>query len=221
MHTPEKAAEFIRTNTALKTAPAVPEIELYLADEAFDLWHATEKELTTVGLQPPFWAFAWAGGQALARYILDNPLCVAGKTVLDFASGSGLVGLAALKAGADKVTAVDIDPFAAAAIKLNAKANNVNLTVVTDNLIGQDIACDVLVAGDIFYDKVFAEAIVVWFTALAAKGVTVLVGDPARTYMPKKDVIKCGQYDIAVSTALEDTDIKKTTIWQFNGSGCR
>jgi len=153
----KSARDFILANTSLQAPPHVPEIRLHLADEAHDLWHKTEEELATIGLPPPFWAFAWAGGQGVARYILDHQETVKDKTVLDFASGSGLVAIAAMQAGASSVLASDIDPFALPAIEINASANGVSVLPSLDDLIGQDGGWDVILAGDVFYEKPLAE----------------------------------------------------------------
>lgn len=213
--TPETAEGFIRANTALLTPPHVPEIQLYLADEAHDLWHRTEEELAEIGLPPPFWAFAWAGGQGLARHVLDHPRTVAQKTVLDFASGSGLVGIAAMKAGAADVLAADIDPFCEAAIRLNAEANGVAVSYLGDDLVGRDFGWDVVLAGDVFYEKPFADRLVPWFSALRTRGAEVLVGDPGRSYLPKERLEKLAVYEVPVTRALEDAEVKKTTVWRF------
>lgn len=141
---------FIRDNTTVMAPPHVPEIRLHLASEAHELWLKTEEELQEIGLPPPFWAFAWAGGQGLARYILDHPEVVVGKRVVDFASGSGLVAIAAAKAGAAGVMAVDIDPWAKTAILLNAAENNAEIGFSGENIIGDDVGADVLLAGDVF-----------------------------------------------------------------------
>ncbi|WP_047145569.1 methyltransferase [Aquamicrobium sp. LC103] len=212
---PGEAEDFILANTALLAPPHVPEIALHLADEAHDLWRRTEEELQEIGLQPPFWAFAWAGGQALARFILDNPDSVGGKRVLDFASGSGLVGIAAAKAGAAGVTAADIDPFCEAAIRLNAAANHVALAFTDADLVGGDEGWDVVLAGDVFYDRAFAERLLPWFADLHARGATVLVGDPGRAYLPKSGLEPLATYEVAVTRALEDAEVKKTTVWRL------
>lgn len=206
---------FIRANTSLLAPPHVPEIQLYLASEAHELWLKTEEELEAIGLPPPFWAFAWAGGQGLARYVLDHPETVKGKRILDFASGSGLVGIAASKAGAAKVTAADIDPWSQTAVQLNAAANSVSLDFNETDLIGQNVDADVVLAGDVFYDKSFAGALVPWFETLAAEGKDVLVGDPGRTYLPKDRLEFCAVYEVPVTRALEDSEVKKTTVWRF------
>ena len=206
---------FIRANTSLLAPPHVPEIQLYLASEAHELWLKTEEELEAIGLPPPFWAFAWAGGQGLARYVLDHPETVKGKRILDFASGSGLVGVAASQAGAAKVTASDIDPWSQTAVRLNAAANSVSLDFNETDLIGQNVDADVVLAGDVFYDKSFAGALVPWFETLAAEGKDVLVGDPGRTYLPRDRLEFCAVYEVPVTRALEDSEVKKTTVWRF------
>ncbi len=206
---------FIRANTSLLAPPHVPEIQLYLASEAHELWLKTEEELEAIGLPPPFWAFAWAGGQGLARYVLDHPETVKGKRILDFASGSGLVGIAASKAGAAKVTAADIDPWSQTAVQLNAAANSLSLDFNETDLIGQNVDVHVVLAGDVFYDKSFAGALVPWFETLAAEGKDVLVGDPGRTYLPKDRLEFCAVYEVPVTRALEDSEVKKTTVWRF------
>lgn len=211
----ERITSFILENTSLQYLDFVPELQLYLADEAHDLWHKTEAELSTIGLSPPFWAFAWAGGQGVARYILDHPEKVKGKTVLDFASGSGLVALAAMKAGAQSVIASDIDTFAIPAIALNAVANQLDIPATSDNLIGQDHGWDVVLAGDVFYDKPFADQLMPWFLQLAKRGALVLMGDPGRAYLPKSDLIEQAFYQVPVTRALEDENVKSTRVWCF------
>jgi predicted nicotinamide N-methyase len=213
--TPDRFEEFIHANTAFSTPPHVPEIGLYLADEAHDLWHRTEEELADIGLPPPFWAFAWAGGQGLARYILDNPWNVQGSRVLDFATGSGLVAIAAAKAGAASVLAADIDPFCAAAVRLNAAANGVEIAFDNRDFIGENNGFDVLLAGDVFYDSGFAERLIPWFSRLASNGTTVLIGDPGRSYLPREKLTKLAEYQVPVTRALEDAEVKRTTVWRF------
>jgi predicted nicotinamide N-methyase len=211
----EKFEEFINANTVLAAPPHVPEIRLHLADEAHDLWHRTEEELAGIGLPPPFWAFAWAGGQGLARYVLDNPWKVRGRRVLDFATGSGLVAIAAAKAGADKVVAADIDPFCAAAVRLNGAANNMNLAFEARDLVDTEADFDLLLAGDVFYDRALADRLTPWFTRLADTGTPVLVGDPGRAYLPRERLTMLAEYEVPVTLALEDTEVKRTTVWRF------
>lgn len=213
--TPADAERFILDNTALIAPPHVPEIRLYLADEAHDLWLKTEEELEAIGLPPPFWAFAWAGGQGLARTVLDNPGIVRGRRVLDFATGSGLVAIAAAKAGAASVLAADIDPFCAPAVRLNAVANGVKIAFVERDLVDTDDGWDVVLAGDVFYDRAFAERLAPWFSALTARGATVLVGDPGRSYLPKDRLTSVAVHEVAVTRVLEDAEVKRTTVWRW------
>lgn len=213
--TPDSAERFILDNTALLSPPHVPEIELRLADEAHDLWKRTEDELAEIGLPPPFWAFAWAGGQGLARYVLDRPEIVRGRTVLDFATGSGLIAIAAKLAGAADVLAADIDPFCASAVRLNTEANSVAVQFTAENLVGEDRGWDVVLAGDVFYDRAFAERLIPWFEHLRRRGCDVIVGDPGRSYLPREKLASLTSYQVAVSRALEDAEVKKTTVWRF------
>ncbi|MCQ4632802.1 methyltransferase [Shinella sp. CPCC 100929] len=206
---------FIRDNTGVLSPPHVPEVTLRLATEAHDLWLKTEEELEAIGLPPPFWAFAWAGGQGLARHVLDYSALVAGKSVLDFASGSGLVGIAARLSGASSVLAADIDPWSETAIRLNAALNGVRLASTVENMIGRDEGWDVVLAGDVFYDRGFADVLIPWFSALAARGATVLVGDPGRAYCPRERMEALATYTVPVTRALEDSEVKKTTVWRF------
>ena len=209
---------FIRENTDVLSPPHVPEVRLRLATEAHDLWLKTEEELEEIGLPPPFWAFAWAGGQGLARHVLDHPDLVAGKSVLDFASGSGLVGIAACMADASAVLAADIDPWSETATRLNAALNDVAIDCSAEDLIGHDGGWDVVLAGDVFYDRVFADVLIPWFSALAGRGATVLVGDPGRAYCPRDRMEALATYQVPVTRALEDSEVKKTTVWRFTSS---
>lgn len=211
------ARGFILANTAVLAPPHVPEIRLHLADEAHDLWHRTEEELGQIGLPPPFWAFAWAGGQGLARYVLDNPELVAGKRVLDFASGSGLVGIAAKLAGARQVLCVDVDPYACAAATLNADLNSVRIEPVKAQITGQTPDADLILAGDVFYDRALAIDMLPWFEACAQSGIDIYVGDPGRSYFPKTGFERLAAYEVPVTRALEDAQVKRTTVWRFNG----
>src|SRR5882757_4041242 len=213
--TPDTARKFIFDNTALMAPPHVPEVFLHLADEAHDLWLRTEEELAEIGLPPPFWAFAWAGGQGLARYVLDHPEIVRGKRVLDFASGSGLVAIAAAKAGAAEVIAADIDPFCETAIALNLEANGVEAKFLGMDCIGTDAGWGVVLAGDVFYDRSFADRLMPWFATLKARGADILVGDPGRSYLPKAGLEPLAVYEVAVTRALEDSLVKRTTVWRF------
>ena len=207
---------FILENTTLLPVPLTPEIHLHLAHEAVPLWQKTEDELGEIGLPPPFWAFAWAGGQALARYVLDNPETVANKHVIDLASGSGLVAIAAMKAGADYVLAADIDSFAVAAIALNAKANKIAITTTsTDLLQSPPPVIDTILVGDLFYEKSTAESVFAWATRAKAQGTFVLIGDPGRSYLPKDKLTKLAEYNVPVTRDLEDAEIKRTAVWSL------
>jgi predicted nicotinamide N-methyase len=207
---------FLREHTRLSPVPLVPELELYLADEALPVWHGTEKELAKGDLPPPFWAFAWAGGQALARYVFDRPELVAGKRVLDLASGSGIVAIAAMKAGAASALAADIDPFAQTAIRANAGANGVAVDVQGDDLIGTGLdGFDVVLVGDFFYDRAVADRATAWLAGLAAKGMCVLVGDPGRAYLPKEQLAFVAAYDVPTSRELEDREMKRSVVYRF------
>lgn len=212
-------ADFIRANTAVMAPRHVPEIALHLADEAHDLWHRTEEELAEIGLEPPFWAFAWAGGQGLARYLLDNPDSVRGRHVLDFATGSGLVGIAAAKAGAQSVTACDIDPFCEPAVALNAEVNDVAVAFDRRDLIGEPLYdIEVLLAGDVFFDREMSAKLTPWFETLAANGADILIGDPGRAYLPQERLTLLAAYEVPVTRALEDAEVKKTSVWRFGSN---
>jgi predicted nicotinamide N-methyase len=211
----EDRTVFVRANTRLMAVPHAPEIRLHLADEATALWAKTEEELGAIGLPPPFWAFAWAGGQALARYLLDHPHVVQGKRVLDVASGSGLVAIAAATAGAAAVEASDSEPFAVAAMALNAAANDVSILPREADLVGTDEGWDAVLAGDIHYEKDTAERVTAWLFALHARGALVLVGDPGRSYLPKERLEPLATYEIPVTRSLEDAEVKRTSVWRF------
>ena len=205
---------FIVENTRLQTPPHAPELVLHLADEITPIWRLTEEALEEMGLPPPFWAFAWAGGQALARYLLDHPDTVAGKRVVDFAAGSGIVAIAAMKAGAAHVLAADIDGFCGPAIALNAPANGVSVAFTDANLLdAAPPAVDVVLAGDICYEKPLAERVMAWLTAARAAGTQVLIGDPQRTYFPRTGLIKLAEYQVPTTRELEDMEVKKTAVW--------
>ena len=219
VQTLEGRRAFIRQNTRLQPTPHAPELSLHLADEVTPIWKLTEEALEAIGLPPPFWAFAWAGGQALARYVLDNPGIVAGKRVVDFATGSGIVAIAAMKAGASSVLAADIDVFCEAAVGLNAEANGVDVAFTDRNLldapppVGPPFGADVLLAGDICYERPMAEAVMAWLAQGRAAGAAVLIGDPGRTYFPKEGLEKLAEYQVPTTRELEDLAVKRTSVW--------
>ncbi len=208
--------QFIIDNTRLLSPPLVPEVQLHLAEESLPIWQKTEEELGELNVPPPFWAFAWAGGQALARYILDNREIVLGRTVLDLGSGSGLSAIAARVAGAKRVLAADIDAFSIAAIALNARANGVEVESTADDLLGlAPDAFDVVLVGDLFYERALADAVLRYARAAKAQGGQVLVGDPRRSYFPKDAFTQVAAYAVPVTRELEDAEIKHTAVWQL------
>lgn len=208
--------DFIVANTKLMPVPLVPEVNLHLAHEAVPLWQKTEEELGEMGLPPPFWAFAWAGGQALARYVLDNPHVVRGKTVIDLASGSGLVGIAAMGAGARSVLAADIDQFAVEAIRLNAQSNAVAIAATADDLLQVSApVAGVVLVGDLFYERHLAERLLSWLQSARANGTDVLIGDPGRSYLPREKLVAAASYQVPVTRDLEDAEIKNTSVWRL------
>ncbi len=206
---------FIRANTRLQRPPHAPELELWLADEITLIWRMTEEELGGLGLPPPFWAFAWAGGQALARYLLDHPAEVRGKRVLDVASGSGMVAIAALKAGAASALANDIDDYCAAATAANAEANGVTLDFTAENLWDRDppTGFDLITAGDVCYEKPMAAQVLAWLATARDQGARVLIGDPGRSYFPKEGLEQLAEYQVATTRELEDYEVKRTGVW--------
>ncbi|MBL8772476.1 MAG: methyltransferase [Phenylobacterium sp.] len=207
--------QFILDNTRPQRPPHTPELQLHLADEITPIWRMTEEALAEIGLPPPFWAFAWAGGQALARYVLDNPGVVAGRGVIDFASGSGIVGIAAARAGAARVLAADIDAFCGAALALNAEANGVACAFTDADLLDASPPAwaEVILAGDICYEKPLAERVMAWLGEARAAGAEVLIGDPGRSYFPREGLVRLAQYEVPTTRELEDMEVKKTAVW--------
>lgn len=213
----EAARAFIEANTEIASPPACPEIRLWTATEVTPLWEATEEALLRVNLPPPYWAFCWAGGQALTRWVLDHPELVAGKRVLDFAAGSGVTAVAAARAGAVRVEAADIDPMACWAIRMNAELNGVGVEVLADDVVGSPCRWDVVVAGDVCYEAPMTAHIWPWLVGLAAQGATVVMADPGRAYLPRTGLLKVGQYSVATSLELEDRTRRDVAVYKIVG----
>jgi predicted nicotinamide N-methyase len=219
----ESRNRFIRANTTLQAPPLVPEIKLHLAGEVMGLWGETEEFSAALvsgvaNLPPPYWAFAWPGGQALARYILDHPQEVAGKSVLDFGAGSGLVAIAAAKAQAAPVLAAEIDALALAAIALNAAANGVFVEEIENDIIGTNGRWDTILAGDMCYERPLAERLTTWLRSLASDGARVLIGDPGRNYFPERGIQRLATYDVLTSRDLEDREMRETSVYGVSAS---
>ena len=214
--TPDTARDFILANTRLQPVSHAPEISLWLADEVTPLWRLTEEELGAMGLPPPFWAFAWAGGQAIARWLLDNPEAVRGRRVVDFASGSGLVGVAATKAGAASVLCADTDPFCRAAVALNAEANGVSLAFTDADLLDSPPPdADLILAGDVCYERPMTERVLDWLRQTRATGAEVLIGDPGRSYFPREGLEFLAEYTVPTTRELEDQEVKRSRVWRL------
>ncbi|NLT56909.1 MAG: methyltransferase [Actinomycetales bacterium] len=223
---PEADRRFVRETTRRGTVPLLPEVTLHLADDPIALWERTEERAGVTDSPPPFWAFAWAGGQALARHLLDDPAVVRGRAVLDLAAGSGLVAVAAALCGAGPVVANEIEPLAAAAITLNAEANGVTVIPVLADLLdagrhdisGHDISLDdidVVLAGDVCYDRRMTARVVPFLDRMARRGATVLLGDPGRAYLPRERLEVLTGYDVPVTRELEDVDVRRTSVCRF------
>lgn len=211
----EDCDAFIRANTRLSQVSSLLRIKLHLATAGTPFWQEIEDEMERGLGPPPFWAFAWAGGQALAHYIGEHPAEVTGKKVLDFAAGSGLVSIAAALAGANHVEASDLDRFAAAAIALNAVENAVIVKTRLDDLVGSDEPWDVILAGDVAYQRYMAPRITDWLEARAKAGTLVLIGDPGRAHLPREKLRSLASYDVAVPLMLEAVTMKRTDVWRF------
>lgn len=207
---------FVLEHTRLQRPPHAPELQLHLATEIEPIWRSTEQALQQQGIDPPFWAFAWAGGQALARYLLDHPDEVRGRRALDFATGSGLVAIAAARAGASEVRAVDIDPFCEAATALNAEANGVALDFIQEDLLEKPAPdVDVICAGDICYEWPLAGRVREWLEQAHGRGVRVLIGDPGRAYLPREGLERLAVYEVETTRELEDREVRRTGVFTF------
>jgi len=211
---PSSARDFIQANTRVTHAPLVPEISLHLATQITPIWQATETYLAENGIDPPFWAFAWPGSQLIARHILDNPTLVAGKRVLDFASGCGLAAIAAIKAGAHTASVNDIDPIAMEAAALNATLNHTILDYRPGNLVGTVSDWDLIVCGDVCYEAPMTNAIFPWLQSCACT-TEVWIADPGRSYRPNHDLIPITRRTIETTRELEDQDRRVTTLYRL------
>ncbi len=205
---------FLRAHTEIDRAKLVPEIALYLATEITPIWQATEDWLAERNIAPPFWAFAWPGSQALARYVLDNQAQIAGKHVLDFAAGGGLAAIACAMAGAASVTAAEIDPMASSAITLNADLNAVAVTVVIGDVVGQDCAWDLILCGDVCYEAPMTAHILPWLRRMAGSA-EVWIADPGRAYLPKAGMVEFARYVVPTSTELEDRTTREVGLYRL------
>jgi predicted nicotinamide N-methyase len=207
---------FIEQNTKPLQPPLVPELTLHLAEESLPIWQKTEDELGEMNVPPPFWAFAWAGGQAMSRYLLDNPILCQGRAVLDLGSGSGISAIAAAKTGAVHVLAADIDALALAATELNARANSVSIETTSDDLLSQgDLQwTGVVIIGDLFYERELADRVLAFIAAAKSNGSMVLIGDPQRSYFPRDRFEMLVEYQVPVTRELEDAELKRTAVWR-------
>ena len=211
---------FILRHTRLAPVPGLEGIRLHLADEVLPLWRAVQVETDDPDAALPYWAFAWGGGLAIGRYLREHPEAVAGRRVFDVASGSGLCAIAAMDAGASAVTSADIDPFAVAAIELNARANRRRVTVVGRDVLDEEAPdADVILAGDAWYDARLAERILPWLLRARARGIDVLVGDPGRRYLPIDDLVELATYEVRTTTELEDLERKQGSVYALRSAG--
>jgi predicted nicotinamide N-methyase len=207
---------FVLRQTRLRSLPDVEEIRLHLADEVLPLWHAVQVETGDPDASLPYWAFAWGGGLAIARYLRDHPQTVAGRRVFDLGTGSGLCAIAALAAGASEATGADIDAFAVAAAQLNARANGRRIAVIRRDVLDEDPPdVDVILSGDCWYDARLAERVLPWLRRAHERGIAVLIGDPGRRYLPTDELIELAAYDVRTTTELEDLALKKGGVYAF------
>ena len=209
------ARDFVRAQTVVASPPLVPEIRLHLASEITPIWQAAEESLAQMNLPPPYWAFAWPGGQAVTRYILDNKATVAKKCVLDFAAGAGLGAIGAALSGAERSVAAEIDAMATVAIGLNAEHNGVRVAIENADLVGRRAQWDVVLAGDVCYERPMATRVTGWLRELASSGVTVLLGDPGRAYLPAEGMVEIARYQVPTTLELEDRTCKETIVWRM------
>lgn len=211
-----KRRAFILQHTHLRQPPLLPELRLHLADEITPLWRIIEGEHNGREVPPPFWAIAWVGGRALARYLLDHPDVVARKRVVDFATGSGLCAIAAMKAGAAHALAADIDPFAAAAVAMNARANGVRVSFTDRDMLDADPPeTGMILAGDICYEEPLAARVLAWLRAAQARGTGVLIGDPGRAYLAREGLLRLADYEVPTTRELEGVTVKRAGVFTF------
>ena len=214
--TPQEISDFIAANTQVGAHPLVPEIRIHLATEITPIWQASEDSLDAHGVEPPFWAFVWPGGVATARTLLDDPRIAAGRDVLDIAAGCGIAAIAAARASATRVLAADIDPLARAAITLNAALNGADVEIAGDDLLtAPPPEADLILAGDVFYERALAARILPWLDAARARGAEVLIADPGRAYLPKDRLEPLTRYDVATTLELEDREMRETVIYRL------
>ena len=213
---PARMRELVRAATRAARPQLVPEVRLLLAEDTTALWQRLEEDLGRTGTEPPFWAAAWAGGQAVARHLLDAPGLVAGRSVLDLASGSGLCAVAAALAGAAEVTAADVDPLSAVAIAENAALNGVGVRVVLEDLLaGEPLPVDVVLAGDVWYERRMAERFLAWLRRCRDAGSDVLVGDPGRAFLPREALVEVARYDVAADPSLESGAVTSAAVFRL------
>jgi predicted nicotinamide N-methyase len=212
---------FVLRHTRLRPVPGLEEVRLHLADEVLPLWHAVQIETGDPDAALPYWAFAWAGGLAVGRYLREHPEAVAGRRVFDLASGSGLCAIAALRAGATEATGADIDPFAIAAIERNARANRQRVTGLRRDVLDDDEPpdVDVILAGDCWYEAGLAERVLPWLRRARDQGIDILVGDPGRRYLPVEEFVELAVYEVRTTTELEDLERKRGWVYAMGPGG--
>ena len=216
----DRCMAFVKQHTELRAPALVPEILLHLAGPVMNLWTETgallaAKESSLANLPPPYWAYAWPGGSALSRYLLDNPEECAGKRMLDFGSGSGLAAIAAAQCGAAYITAAEIDPLARGALTLNMRVNNVAIAIEPNDTIGRDGGWDTILVADMCYEQPLAGRLTEWLSTLAKRGARILLGDPGRSYMPQQSLTPLATYEVPTSRDLEDSDMRRTTVYAW------
>jgi predicted nicotinamide N-methyase len=211
---------FVLRHTRLRAVPGLEEIRLHLADEVLPLWGAVQVETGEPDAPLPYWAFAWSGGLAIGRYLREHPEAAAGRRVFDLASGSGLCGIAAMRAGAAAVTCADIDPFAVAAIQANSRANGCRVGVVAHDVLDDEPPqADLILAGDCWYESRLAERVLPWLRRAHARGIPILLGDPGRRYLPTDQLIELATYEVRTTTELEDMDRKQGWVFALAPAG--